>query len=60
VATFEMAFDKLANQLTYALTNPSEISDEVMNEILVAEFAHEEARDKEKGETERKMTLWMP
>jgi Ca2+-binding EF-hand superfamily protein len=56
-ATFEMTFDELADQLTYALTNPSEISDEVMQEIMVAESAYEEARDKENEMTERKMTL---
>jgi Ca2+-binding EF-hand superfamily protein len=57
VAAFCMTFDELADQLTLALTNGDEISEEAMAEILVAEEAYAEARGKQREENEREKTL---
>eukprot|EP00339_Tiarina_fusa_P026294 CAMPEP_0117026656 /NCGR_PEP_ID=MMETSP0472-20121206/19576_1 /TAXON_ID=693140 ORGANISM="Tiarina fusus, Strain LIS" /NCGR_SAMPLE_ID=MMETSP0472 /ASSEMBLY_ACC=CAM_ASM_000603 /LENGTH=579 /DNA_ID=CAMNT_0004733723 /DNA_START=123 /DNA_END=1862 /DNA_ORIENTATION=+ len=56
-AAMQMSFDELADQLTLALTNGSDVSDEVMAEILVEEKAYAAALEKRQQESAEKKTL---
>jgi Ca2+-binding EF-hand superfamily protein len=56
-AAMQMCFDELADQLTLALTNGSDVSEEVMAEILVEEEAYEAALAKKQQESAEKKTM---
>ena len=56
-ATSNMSFDELADQLTLALTDKTELSEQIMNEIMVIEENLEKIQDAQAEETERKKTL---
>jgi Ca2+-binding EF-hand superfamily protein len=53
-AAMKMSFDELADQLTLALTNGSDVSEAVMAEIFVEEKAYEAALEKKQQESAKK------
>lgn len=56
-ATSNMTFDEFADQLTLALADETELSEQVMNEILVIEENLERIQDAQAEKVERKKTL---
>eukprot|EP00980_Cylindrotheca_fusiformis_P031387 scaffold26287_cov152-Cylindrotheca_fusiformis.AAC.1 len=56
-AASNLTFDELADQLTLALTDKSELSEEVMNEIIMVEENLEKIQQAQAKESERKKTM---
>lgn len=56
-AASNLTFDELADQLTLALTDKSELSEEVMNEIIMVEENLERIQQAQAQESERKKTI---
>lgn len=56
-ATSNMTFDELADQLTLALTDKTELSEQVMNEIMIVEENLEKIQQAQAEKSERKKTM---
>ncbi|CAJ1946189.1 unnamed protein product [Cylindrotheca closterium] len=56
-AASNLTFDELADQLTLALTDESELSEEVMNEIIMVEENLEKIQQAQAAKNERKKTM---
>jgi Ca2+-binding EF-hand superfamily protein len=56
-ATSDLTFDELADQLTLALTDKSELSEELMNEIIMVEENLEKMQQAQAEETQRRKTM---
>merc|ERR1719223_784568 len=56
-AASNLTFDELADQLTLALTDKSELSEEVMNEIIMVEENLEKIQQAQAENIERKKTM---
>jgi Ca2+-binding EF-hand superfamily protein/tetratricopeptide (TPR) repeat protein len=56
-AASDLTFDELADQLTLALTDKSELSEELMNEIIMVEENLEKIQQAQAEESQRKKTM---
>jgi Ca2+-binding EF-hand superfamily protein len=56
-AASNLTFDELADQLTLALTDKSELSEELMNEIIMVEENLEKIQQAQAEESQRKKTM---